>query len=202
MFRWKGFGTIGLLAFIIAGVSDLRAETWKAARTYTLSDIDLSAFLEEHLGLANIDDHNIDLGGIGSDLWHSKEYDRPGIYWMITDRGPNGEDPRTFPVPQFTPFILKVKTDKGAIEILKAIPVTGLTPTENGVTGLPNLNNTAEPPALNEKFYDCAGLAGSELSPTRMASIPKGSCAPATARSGSSKNTVRRSSRSTGRARW
>ena len=43
--------------------------------------------------------------------------------------------------------------------------MTGLMPTENGVTGLPNLNNTAEPPALNEKFYDCAGLAGNELSP-------------------------------------
>ena len=50
MFRWKGFGTIGLLAFIIAGVSDFRAETWKAARTYTLSDIDLSAFLERASG--------------------------------------------------------------------------------------------------------------------------------------------------------
>ena len=66
MFRWKDFGTIGLLAFVIAGISDLRAETWKVARTYTLSDIDLSAFLREHLGLANIDDDNIDLGGIGS----------------------------------------------------------------------------------------------------------------------------------------
>ena len=117
MFRWKGFGTIGLLAFIIAGVSDLRAETWKVAGTYTLPNIGLSAFLDEHLGLGSIEDHNIDLGGIGSDLWHSKENDGPGIYWMITDRGPNGEDPRTFPVPEFTPFILKVKTDKGAIEI-------------------------------------------------------------------------------------
>jgi hypothetical protein len=111
----NGFGRIALLAFIIAGVSDLRAETWKVPGTYTLPKIGLSAFLDEQLGLANIDDHNIDLGGIGSDLWHSKANDGPGIYWMITNRGPNGEDPRTFPVPEFTPFILKLRSVSPAL---------------------------------------------------------------------------------------
>ena len=161
----KGFGRIALLAFIIAGVSDLRAETWKVPGTYTLSNIGLSAFLDEHLGLVNIDDHNIDLGGIGSDLWHSKENDGRGIYWMITDRGPNGEDPRTFPVPEFTPFILKARTANGAIEILEAIPVIGLGPTQNGVTGLPNLNNTTQPPALNEPFFGCTGTVALNPNP-------------------------------------
>lgn len=158
--------TAAVWATLAIGVSGARAESWKIDATYELPDHGLSEFLAQHLGLANVDDHAIDLGGIGSDLWHSKEHDGPGVYWVITDRGPNGEDPRTFPVPQFTPFILKVKTSNGAIEILEAIPVTGSGSTQDGVTGLPNLNNTVAPPALNERFFGCAGaVAGNELSP-------------------------------------
>ncbi len=142
-------------------------ESWKIQGVYVLPNLGLSEFLAQPpLALQNVNDHGIDLGGIGSDLWHSRQNDGPGIYWMITDRGPNGEDPRTFPVPEFTPYILKVRAANGTIEILEPIPVTGLDQaTTNGVTGIPNLNNETEPPALNEKFYDCFGLSGTELTP-------------------------------------
>jgi hypothetical protein len=148
---------LAILVLLLTGSICLEAQSWKVESTYVLGNFGLSEFLATHLDLQNVDDHGIDLGGIGSDLWHSKGSDGPGIYWMITDRGPNGEDPRTFPVPEFTPFILKVRTVNGAIEILQSIPITGLPPSQNGVTGLPNLANTVEPPALNEPFFACNG---------------------------------------------
>ena len=148
---------LAILVLLLTGSLCLTAQSWKVESTYTLGNIGLSEFLATHPDLQGVDDHGIDLGGIGSDLWHSKGSDGPGIYWMITDRGPNGEDPRTFPVPEFTPFILKVRTVNGAIEILQSIPITGLGNTVNGVTGLPNLDKTTEPPALNEPFFACNG---------------------------------------------
>jgi hypothetical protein len=85
---------------------------------------------------------------------------------MITDRGPNGEEPRTFPVPEFTPFILKVRAAQGTIEILNAIPITGWNAaTEDGVTGIPNLENLTAPPALNELFYNCFGIPNAVTNP-------------------------------------
>ncbi len=162
----NGLRIIILLIGLLLTVSVLHAGSWKVQETYVLPNIALSEFLAQPpLMLQGVDDHDIDLGGIGSDMWHSKGSDGPGIYWMITDRGPNGEDPRTFPVPEFTPFILKVRTvNGGTIEILESIPITGLNATQQGVTGIPNLNNIVQPPALNEPFYDCFGLEGNELS--------------------------------------
>jgi hypothetical protein len=149
---------VWVVTLTVTAVSNLWAGSWKVEATYELPSIPLSGFLEEHTGQAGINDHNIKLGGIGSDLWHSRENDGPGIYWMITDRGPNGEDPRTFAVPEFTPFILKVRTANGTIEILEAIPVTGLNGSATGVTGIPNMDNTAAPPAPNESFFSCGGV--------------------------------------------
>jgi hypothetical protein len=144
------------------------AQSWKTDGVHALPNIGLSEFLFQELGLEDIIDHGIDLGGIGSDLWHGPG-DGPGIYWMITDRGPNGDEPRTFPVPEFTPFILKVRATNGTIQILDSIPITGWdAATRDGVTGIPNLNNTTPPPALNERFYNCFGTTspyGEELDP-------------------------------------
>jgi hypothetical protein len=85
-------------------------------------------------------DHGIALGGVGSDLYPA---DAPDEFWMITDRGPNGQvklkgpNRRTFPVPQFDPLILRVRCRPGApLTILQVIPVT--TTDGNPVTGLPN----------------------------------------------------------------
>ena len=71
---------------------------------------------------------------------------------MITDRGPNGDNPRTFPVPDFTPFIMKVTANEGSLSILQAIPITGLGNSANGVTGLPN-----SLPPRDEESFDCSG---------------------------------------------
>jgi hypothetical protein len=85
-------------------------------------------------------DHGIVLGGVGSDIYPAAA---PDEYWMITDRGPNGQvklkgpNRRTFPVPQFDPLILRVRCRPGApLTILQVVPVTT---TDGGpVTGLPN----------------------------------------------------------------
>ena len=85
-------------------------------------------------------DHGIALGGVGSDIYPAET---PDEYWMITDRGPNGQvklkgpNRRTFPVPQFDPLILRVRCRSGApLTILQVIPVT--TTDGSPVTGLPN----------------------------------------------------------------
>jgi hypothetical protein len=161
--RVSHLATVIFLLLLTTGTG-IHAESWKVEAAYMLPDIGLSGFLAQPPLSITVEDHNINLGGIGSDLWQGNG-DGPGIYWMITDRGPNGEDPRTFPVPEFTPFILKVKTSNGTIQILQSIPITGLAPTEKGVTGLANLNNITEPPALNEPFFDCFGEDGQELEP-------------------------------------
>ena len=157
---------IVLIGFLVAGTTVYTREKQVQSpeeAIYTLPRVGLSEYLRDELHLKNVNDHNIDLGGIGSDLFfggdddneNSKDHD--GVYWMITDRGPNGEDPRTFPVPEFTPFILKVKAENGTIKVKKSIPITGFNVTRDGVTGLANLDNVTEPPALNEPFYNCFG---------------------------------------------
>jgi hypothetical protein len=163
-FQFRGSHLATVIFLILCLGTVLHADSWKVEAAYTLPDTGLSEFLAQPPLSLTVEDHSINLGGIGSDLWHSKENDGPGIYWMITDRGPNGDGPRTFPVPEFTPFILQVRTTNGSIEILQAIPITGLdSATDKGVTGIPNLNNITEPPALNEPIFDCFGAAGTEL---------------------------------------
>ena len=80
---------------------------------------------------------------------------------MITDRGPNPQTAapikRSFPVPAFTPFILKVKAENGVINILQAIPIVGNHGA--GVTGLPNDPSAASPLSPNalrdEQPFNC-----------------------------------------------
>jgi hypothetical protein len=94
-------------------------------------------------------DRKIFLGSVGSDLWHGSQ-DAPDEFWMITDRGPNGQikvdgsNRRTFWVPEFNPMILKIKTIAKEIRILEALPIVG----QSGrpVTGLPNRKGLDETP--------------------------------------------------------
>ncbi|GAA0357431.1 esterase-like activity of phytase family protein [Microbispora corallina] len=85
------------------------------------------------------DDHGVKLGGVGSGLFPG---DRPGEFWMVTDRGPNGqptvdgEKRRTFPVPDFAPAILQVSVKHGAAKIKKYLPLVGAS--GRPVTGLSN----------------------------------------------------------------
>lgn len=118
--------------------------------TYTLPEIALASLQNERLpehAIAN--DRGMFLGGIGSDLWQGAD-DPDDEFWLVTDRGPNGEidvedeTRRTFPVPDFTPLILHVKAADGALEVLEALPIVN----QEGapVTGLSNLEDIDEPP--------------------------------------------------------
>ncbi len=111
--------------------------------TYTLPDTRINTVQT----VAN--DRGFNLGGIGSDLYH-RPGDAPDEFWMITDRGPNGQikvegvDRRTFPVPDFDPVILHVKVSGTAITILETIEI--LTQSGQPVTGLSNLPGRDEQP--------------------------------------------------------
>lgn len=115
-----------------------------------------------------IDDHGITLGGVGSDIYPASA---PDEYWMVTDRGPNGQvktsegKVRTFPVPTFDPTILRVKITGSTLAVQQTIPIT----TSDGrpVTGLSNNKDRDEPPydltgrqalPVNEAGLDTEGL--------------------------------------------
>src|SRR5262245_59403705 len=149
------------------------ASLWAQGATvtdvFTLPSIPLADFQNTYLpGSITTDDHGFKLGGIGSGLWKGPG-DGPGVFWMITDRGPNPQTAapvkRTFPVPTFTPFILKVTAENGVINILQSIPLTGSG--GDGVTGPPNNPLAASPASPNalgdEQPYNCnvsATIAG------------------------------------------
>jgi hypothetical protein len=108
--------------------------------------------------------HGIALGGVGSDLFPA---DAPDEYWMVTDRGPNGQvklkgpNRRTFPVPQFDPLILRVRAQAGApLTILQVIPVT--TTDGSPVSGLPN------DAARDETPYDWTANTELPLNPSGL----------------------------------
>jgi hypothetical protein len=118
--------------------------------TFTLPDIPLASLQNKALPdhpIAN--DRGMLLGGVGSDLWQGPD-DAEDEFWMVTDRGPNGqievdgENRRTFPVPDFTPLILHVQAKDGAIAVLDVIPIVN----QEGspVTGLSNLAGIDEEP--------------------------------------------------------
>ncbi|MFB7514999.1 esterase-like activity of phytase family protein [Streptomyces sp. NPDC056144] len=140
----------------------------RVVSTATLPDIPLAAFSNGLLPGSVADDRNVDLGGIGSDLFPAE---RPGEYWTVTDRGPNGQiavgkdKRRTFPVPGFDPAIVKIRAVGDDIRVLKAIPLT--TASGAPVTGLPNQPGRDEAPytydastplAYNPNGLDTEGL--------------------------------------------
>ena len=133
---------------------EVRKKTAAVAAAYALPDLPLGAFQNARWPASISNDRKILLGSIGSDLWRSPE-DADGEFWMLTDRGPNGlakingENRRTFLVPEFNPAILRVKADGGAIHILETIPI--VTRSGKPVTGMPNIEGRDETP------YDFAG---------------------------------------------
>jgi hypothetical protein len=93
------------------------------------------------------DDHGIALGGTGSDIYPAQA---PDEYWMVTDRGPNGQvkvdgdKRRTFPVPGFDPAILRVKVDGSTLRVQQSIPLT--TTAGRPITGVSNTVGRDETP--------------------------------------------------------
>jgi hypothetical protein len=147
-------GTSILSVFVLAMA--LPARGGLPPGTYVLPDIKLGDFQNALLPGTIDNDRKILLGGIGSSLYHFRG-DADDTFWMITDRGPNGDatvtlpdgsslDVKTFPIPTFDPTILQVRAQNGTLAILSAIPI--LTRDGLGVGGLPNA------PGYDDPGYD------------------------------------------------
>ena len=121
----------------------------KVVGTYTFTETPIKEFQNKIVPNSVVNDRKVLLGSIGSDLWHGTK-DARDEFWMVTDRGPNGQiavekrNRRTFWVPEFNPTIVRVKTEGKSIRMLEAIPIVG----QSGkpVTGLPNLKDIDETP--------------------------------------------------------
>ncbi len=94
------------------------------------------------------DDRNLRLGGLFSGLYHV--FGEPdNEFWATADRGPNGqvrvgnETRRTFPVPEYSPVIYKIRTAGNNISITQEIPIK--TRSGKPVTGLSNTSNDEIP---------------------------------------------------------
>ncbi len=134
------------------------------AAVATVPAVPVAALQNSRLPGTIDNDRGLKLGGVGSDLWRSAS-DTPGEYWMVTDRGPNGQvraggkNRRTFPIPSYSPLILRVRVDGANVEILDSIPIVG----QSGrpVTGLPNVEDHETPydyTAQTQLAYNPSGL--------------------------------------------
>src|SRR5438477_12225696 len=83
----------------------------KIVGRYTFPEIAIKSFQNAIFPGSVPDDHKIFLGSVGSDLWHGPN-DGPGEFWMLSDRGLNGQikvdgkNRRTFWLPEFNLTIL------------------------------------------------------------------------------------------------
>ncbi|MFJ5535026.1 esterase-like activity of phytase family protein [Streptomyces sp. NPDC093261] len=161
-----------MAALAVSGTASAHNDQPKVTRTATLGDIPLGAFSNALLKGTVDDDHGIDLGGIGSDIYPAG---RKGEFWTVTDRGPNGQikvdgkKRRTFPVPGFDPAIVKIRVCGDTVRVLDALPIT--TSSGKPVTGLPNQPGRDEAPysydaqkalAYNPNGLDTEGIVRSE----------------------------------------
>jgi Esterase-like activity of phytase len=132
---------------------------------YALPDTPLGPFQNAVLPNSSVNDRKLRVGGIGSDMWHGPN-DPPNEFWLVSDRGPNGQGTvggqrrRTFPMPEFSPVILRVQTQGGSLEVLQSIPI--LTQSGKPMTGLPNTDGRDEVPydysAQSRLHYNPNGL--------------------------------------------
>lgn len=132
---------------------------------YQFPELSIEQFQNANLPGSVTNDRKILLGSVGSDLWHGPT-DAPDEFWMVTDRGPNGQvrvdgkRRRTFQVPEFNPTILRVRTEGDSIKILQTIPIVGAS--GKPVTGMPNLKDSDEIPydytAQNQFSFNVNGL--------------------------------------------
>lgn len=135
------------------------------ASSATLPELPLASIQNLALPGSLADDRSVNLGGIGSDMW--RDPGAPGgDFWLVTDRGPNGQirmdgkNRRTFPVPDFTPLILQVRTSGDAIGVRQVIPLVGRSGAP--VSGLSNVQGHDELPydysAQVELSFNPSGL--------------------------------------------
>lgn len=116
--------------------------------SHTFPALRLGAALQQALGGEVGGDRGILLAA-GSDLWRGPT-DGSDEFWMLTDRGPNGlvtvdrAVRRTFPMPVFTPLLVRVRAAADELEVLELVAVKGAS--GRPVTGLANLPGHDEPP--------------------------------------------------------
>jgi len=122
----------------------LFAQTGTITQSYTFPDLPIGPFQNSVLPGTIPDDHGFLMGGVGSGLYRSF-LEGNNVYWMVTDRGPNPMfgSLRTWPMPGFTPWLLKVRTSGSSIEVLQKLPI--LTPSGAPVTGIPNSSRDEVP---------------------------------------------------------
>ncbi|MGI5287718.1 esterase-like activity of phytase family protein [Nonomuraea polychroma] len=117
-----------------------------AQRPVVIKDVSIPPVPLGDLQGSIADDRGVKLGGVGSGLFPAG---RRGDYWMVTDRGPNGQvtvngdKRRTFPIPEFDPAIIQVATRFG-VEIKKYLPLVGSS--GKPITGLSNQAGHDETP--------------------------------------------------------
>lgn len=160
-----------LAALTVSGTASAHNDQPQVTRTATLGNIPLGAFSDALLHGTVDDDHGIELGGTGSDIYPAG---RKGEFWTVTDRGPNGQikvdgkKRRTFPVPGFDPAIVKIRVCGDTVRVLDAIPIT--TSSGKPVTGLSNQQGRDEAPysydaqkalAYNPNGLDTEGIVRS-----------------------------------------
>jgi hypothetical protein len=143
---------------------DVRAQA-RVESVYQFPQVAIREFQNRKIPGSVANDRKVLLGSVGSDLWHGAS-DAPGEFWMVTDRGPNGQirvdgrNRRTFWVPEFNPTIVRVKVENGTVRVVDSIPIVG----QSGkpVTGLPNLRDIDETPynytAKDELPFNVNGL--------------------------------------------
>jgi hypothetical protein len=116
---------------------------------YKFPEMSIKEFQNRMIPGSVVNDRKVLLGSVGSDLWRDPS-DGPGEFWMVTDRGPNGQvrvdgrNRRTFLVPEFNPAIVRVKTEGDSLKIMESIPIVGSS--GKPVTGMPNLKGVDETP--------------------------------------------------------
>ncbi|HEX9832079.1 MAG TPA: esterase-like activity of phytase family protein, partial [Mycobacterium sp.] len=135
----------------------------KIIARYTLPFIAIKDFQNAVLPGSVTNDRKILLGSTGSDLWQGPN-DPKDEFWLMTDRGPNGQvringaNRRTFPIPTFSPMILRVKTEGETIRILETLPILGQS--GKSVSGISNIKDYDETP------YDVTGKNELPLNPS------------------------------------
>ncbi|MDD2817425.1 MAG: esterase-like activity of phytase family protein [Candidatus Nanopelagicales bacterium] len=127
-------------ALTVAAVPAFAATT--GVSIYTFPSEGLAAASNAALPGSVKNDSGIQLGGFGSDLFRSPG--SKGEYWVVTDRGPNNDTVMAdgnaglgFPVPDFSPLIMKIKVAGGSATIAEKIAIQTIKGV--GVTGLPNV---------------------------------------------------------------
>lgn len=155
--RNKVAGLLVVIVLVLLAAVPAYADDPEVKAVYVYSDIPLAELQNQAFPGSIPNDRGILLGGVGSDMFHVAG-DPANVFYVITDRGPNGQirvddkNRRTFPVPEFTPLILKIQLDDpDKVTILESFPiVTASGEPATGLSALPRDEKPYDYTAQNE----------------------------------------------------